>query len=241
MTDGADEPPKSPRRRGAPLCRGGPRRSRGIRRDELHSGPASVGAGDLPSRHHHGDPRHRRIDGRAIRHRTEGPRLSRPDPGGVAERDHRDRGQELLPARRRRSSAHRLRPARQRATEELRAGRLDADAAARPRHLPVPPQDHLPEDQRSLRRLRDRAALFEGTDPDDVRERDLLRARELRRRSGRAVLLRQGDQGPDARGGGPAGGHRPAARGPVAVPQPGRGAPPPGDCALTDGRGEIHH
>ena len=77
----------------------------------------------------------------------------------------------------------------------LRAGRFDADAAARPRDLPVAPQDALAQGQRGARVLRDRAAVLEGPDPDDVRQRDLPGARQLRRRGRLPLLLRQERQG----------------------------------------------
>ena len=83
-----------------------------------------------------------------------------------------------------------------------------------------PQQDDLAQGQRGPRGLRDRAPVLQGPDPDDVRQRDLPRPRQLRRRGRVPLLLRQERQGRDARRGGAARRNRPAARGPVAVPQP---------------------
>ena len=196
--------------------------------------PAVVGARDLPARHHHADHGARRLDDRAVRDRAPHPRHPRRHPGRRAQRARRHRGQELLPARRRRRAAHLLGAGRQHAAGRLRAGRLDADAAARARDLPLAAQDALAQGQRGARLLRDRAALLEGPDPDDVRQRDLPRPRQLRRRGRVPLLLRQERQGRHARRGGAARGHRPAAGGPVAVPQPGARAGAARDRAAPD-------
>src|SRR5262249_59272595 len=103
--------------------------------------------------------------------------------------------------------------------QALGAGRPDPDAAARPPHFPVASQDTVPQDQRILRLLRDRAALLQGPDPDAVRQRDLPRARQLRLRGGVPLLLRQESERRDPGGGGAAGWNRPAPRGSIPVPE----------------------
>ena len=150
-------------------------RPRGLGGHGSGSRASGLGAGDLPARHHHGDPGQRRLDDRPLRHRAPDPDLARRDPGRAPQRDRRNRGQELLPPRGRGSGPHRFGRRLRRAPPALRAGRLDADAAARARDLPLAAQDDLAKDQRVPRHLRDRAALLEGTDPDDVRQRDLPR------------------------------------------------------------------
>ena len=52
----------------------------------------------------------RRLDDRALRHRAADPDLARRDPGRRPQRDRRDRGQELLPPRRRGPGRARSRP-----------------------------------------------------------------------------------------------------------------------------------
>ena len=158
------------------LVVGFPRDGRGLRRDELRPRAPGLRARDLPARHHHADRRARRVDDRPLRHRAADPDLPVRDPGGRPQRDRRDRGQELLPARRRRRAADGLGARRQPPAGRLRAGRLDADAAARAGDLSLSPEDDLAQGQRGPRGLRDRAALLEGPDPDHVRQRDLPRA-----------------------------------------------------------------
>ncbi len=60
-------------------------------------------------------------------------------PPGRPQRDRRHRGQELLPARGHRRPPDRLGPRDEPPAGWLRAGRLDAHAAARPRDLPLAP------------------------------------------------------------------------------------------------------
>ena len=179
----------------------------------LDARSAGLGAGDLPARHHHGDPGQRRLDDRALRHRAADPDLARArSRRSCATRSSRPRTRTstataawIWSARSRPSSPIRAAPA-------LRPGRLHAHAAARARDLPLAAQDDLAEDQRGPRLLRDRATLLEGTDPDDVRQRDLARARQLRIRGGFPLLLRQEPEEPEPRRGRAARRDRPAAR-----------------------------
>ena len=112
------------------------------------------------------------------------------------------RRQELLRPRRARFPGHRPRDGVHGA--ELRhrppsAGRLDHHAAGR-EELPAHQRGELrAQDQGSAARAEDRAHLLEGQDPRAVSQRDLSRARRLRRRGGLAALLRQVGARADAR------------------------------------------
>ena len=233
-------PPDALRRDTAPPG-GRPGRPRGLGGHGPGSRAARLGAGDVPARHHHGDPGHRRLDDRPLRHRAADPDLARRHSRRGPQRDRRDRRQELLSPQRRGSPPHGFGRRLRREAPAIRAGRLHPDAAARAPDLPLAAQDDLAEDQRVLRDLRDRATLLEGPDPDDVRERDLPRARQLRVRGRLPLLLRKEPEEREPRRGRAAGGHRPAPGGPVPLPQS-RARPEPAlDGAAPDARRGVHH
>ena len=79
-----------------------------------------------------------------------------------------------------------------------RAGRLDDHPAVREERAVRPGQPlGLPEAARGGARLPPRAQVVEGEDPHPVPEHRLLRQRRLRRRVGRAHLLRRRTPSPD--------------------------------------------
>ncbi len=205
--------------------------------------PRVAGARDLPPRHHHGDPRRRRLDDRALRRRAADPRLARRDPAARAQRDHRDRGQELLPPRRRGPAAARTAAA---LFENVRTQNYSQGASTLTQQLA-------------------RAIFLSPRKTMTRKINEALVAFEIERRYSKdqiftmyanKIPLGHGNYGVEAasryyfgksvkdlkpaRGGAPRR-HHPAAGRPVSVPQP-RARPPAAlDGSAPDGRGRLHH
>ena len=113
------------------------------------------------------------------------------------ERGHRDRGQALLRAPRRRLPGHRARPVAGRPRRQRRAGRLDDHAAVREERARRAGRPlRVPEAARGRRRVPPRAQVVEAEDPHAVPELHLLRQRRVRDRVRHAHVLRRGGRHP---------------------------------------------
>ena len=183
---------------------------------------ADLRARRLHAQHHHARLRRRQPADRRVRHpAARGRRLRRHQPA-AAPGDHRDRGHRVRPPFRHQHLAHRRGGDHRHHRDAARAGRQHADAAAGAQPQGAVRADvqkrgdlfRLPraEDEGADPRDPDREALHQARDLHDLLQPDVPRARRLRRRGRVAPVLRQVEQGADARGGGAHRRHLPDAR-----------------------------
>ena len=159
--------------------------------------------------------------------------------------DRRDRGQALLPPRRRGLQRHRPRGDQERDVGKDRPGRIDDHPAARPRALHQGPEARRrPKDPRGEDGRRAREGPQQAVDPRAVPERRAVRhgarAHRDRGRGGVAGLLQPLGQGPDARPGGAARRPSPGAVRLQPVPESRRRPPAPQRGAPGDGEAALH-
>ena len=163
----------------------GRRHRRGLRAQPARHQPhGRLPAGELDA--------HLRARRHAARLRLQGKsRLGadRAHPAARAQRVHRQRRSQLLPASRRRFRRHRARRVR-RSHAPAVSRRLDDHAAARAAALSQRSSLAVAQSARSAARDRDRALLHQGRDPRALSQHHLPRRGRVRRRRGGAHLFR---------------------------------------------------
>ena len=174
-------------------------------------------------------PCHPRRDGR---HQYRAEESARASAEGV----HRHRGPALLFAHGHRPDGHRSRRRRERHASRRRAGRLDAHAAARQKHLPDAGAHHDAQAAGGRARAVAGAQVLQERDSRALSQPRLFRLRRLRRRSRRAEIFRQVRTQRDAGGGRDAGRPRQVAVAACAEPQSGRRRAPRQHGAERNGR-----
>ncbi len=216
----------------------------GGRAPRVHRRPAArVRARRVPPEHDYarlraGRPGHRRVRHAAPRH----PQV-RGDPAAHAAGDPGRRGRGVRAPHRHPAGAavrHGGAEPRVPAPPDGRRGQ-HADAAARAQALPEAREDPRTEGQGVGARAPDREAVHQARDLHALLQPDEPRPRRVRGRGGRARVLRQAGQGPDARRGRDHCRHPAAARAPEPVHQPEMGHAAPQLHARADGRRGFHH